>query len=486
MKKIISAVLVLLMVLSMTACGNDAAEQENATQGSAGQSVDASGNETSGVFMAGFGMADVTPNSSVNMAGYGDHDTRLSEGFVSYLEARVVAIMDENGDKMLFIVVDTSFAYPAVGKDTIAQIEKKLGIPEDHIVLSGTHTHNSVATWVTGNSDTVQFNKKYVDGCVKAAQTALDDLKPAEVYVGSAMTENLNFVRRYFMDDGSLTGDGTYGTGSKIVSHETEADREVQMVKFVREGGKDILITNFQAHPHLEGKLSSLSPDTIGAIRDSIEKKLDVHSLHFQGAAGNLNSSSRIDGETQTKNRIEYGGLFADFVAKEYDAMTKVKTGPIKISSMTYVGDSNHTMDHLIIPASTVMDQFNSGMSIAECTTLAQQLGLNSFYHARNIVNHSKKDREYKMDISAFSFGDVAGIVVPYEMFDTSGMEIKENSPFAKTIIAGYSYPGYQGYVPTEDAWTRGGYEVETSNYGPGNAEKLVDAYLGMLNELAK
>ena len=481
MKKLISVFLLVAMILAVVGCGGENA----APQG--GETAAASTSEASVAsgFMAGFGMADVTPKSSVNMAGYGDHDTRLSEGFVSYLEARVVAIMDENGEKMLFIVVDTSFAYPAVGKNTITQIEKALKIPADHIILCGTHTHNSVATWVTSNAATTQFNNKnYVDGCVKAAKAAVEDLKPAEVYVGSAMTENLNFVRRYFMDDGSLVGDGTYGTGSKIVSHETDADREVQMVKFVREGGKDILITNFQAHPHLEGKLAALSSDTIGAIRDSIEKKLDVHSLHFQGAAGNLNSSSRIEGETQTKKRTEYGDLFADFVADEYDAMTKVQTGPIKITSMTYVGDANHTMDHLIGPASTVMDKFNSGMSIDECTKLAQQLGLNSFYHARNIVNHAKKDREYKMDISAFSFGDVAGIVVPYEMFDTSGMAIKEGSPFAKTIIAGYSYPGYQGYVPTEEAWKHGGYEVETSNYGPGNAEKLVDAYLAMLDTL--
>jgi hypothetical protein len=475
MKKLFALLMTLAIVFSLCACGDGSAEAGNAatTEASSGAS-----------FMAGFGMVNVTPSDSVNMAGYGDHDTRLSDGYVSYLEARAVAIMDENGDKMLFIVVDTSFAYDVVGKDTITKIEKKLGIPEDHIVLCGTHTHNSVATWVTGNSATVQFNNKYVDGCIKAAEAAVEDLKPAEVYVGSAMTENLNFVRRYFMDDGSLIGDGTYGTGTTIVSHETEADREVQMVKFVREGGKDILITNFQAHPHLEGKLSSLSADTIGGMRDAIEKKLDVHSLHFQGAAGNLNSSSRIDGETQTKNRNEYGELFAGFVAKGYDSMTKVETGPIKITSMTYVGDANHSMDHLLVPASEVMGQFNAGMSIADCTKLAQELGLNSFYHARNIVNHAKKGKNYEMEISAFSFGDVAGIMVPYEMFDTSGMEIKENSPFAKTLIAGYAYPGHQGYVPTEDAWTRGGYEVETSNYGPGNAEKLVETYLGMLNDL--
>ena len=474
MKKLFALLMTFALVISLCACAS----------GTGAQDTEAATEATAASFMAGFGMTNITPTDAVNMAGYGDHDTRLSDGYVSYLETRVVAIMDENGDKMLFIVTDISFAYDAVGKQTIAKISKKLDIPEDHIVLCGTHTHNSVATWVTSNSGTVQFNNKYVEGCLKAAEAAVEDLKPAEVCVGSAMTENLNFVRRYFMDDGSLAGDGTYGTGTTIVAHETEADREVQMVKFVREGGKDILITQFQAHPHLEGKLTSLSADTIGGIRNSIEKSLDVHSLHFQGAAGNLNSSSRIEGETQTKNRNEYGDLFAAFVAKEYDAMTKVQTGPIKVTTMTYVGDANHSMDHLLMPASDVMAKFNGGMSIDDCTKYAKELGLNSFYHARNIVNHAKKGQTYEMSLAAFSFGDVAGIMVPYEMFDTNGMQIKESSPFAKTIIAGYAYPGHQGYVPTADAWTRGGYEVETSNYGPGNAEKLVDAYLGMLNEL--
>ena len=474
MKKIFVLFLSVCMILSMFACASGDNSQ---------QTVAIDHNEST-AFYAGFGKADITPEGSVNMAGYGDQATRLSNGFVSYLEARCVAIKDENGTIMLFVVTDISFAYDVVGKSAISTISKKLGVPEDHIILSGTHTHNSVATWETGNPDTVKFNDKYVKGCLAAATDAINDLKPAEAYVGSVNAEGMNFVRRYYMDDGSLCGDGTYGTGSTIVSHETEADSEVQMLKFVREGSKDILITNFQAHPHLEGKLATLSADTIGAIRDSIEKKLDVDCLHWQGAAGNLNSYSRIESEGGRIKRTEYGDKFAAFVAGGYDSMTKVETGPIKIVTTNYVGDANHSMDHLLTEALLVMDKFNSGVPIDECTKYAQEIGLNSFYHARNIVNHAKKGTTYDMDISAFSFGDVAGIVVPYEMFDTSGMAIKELSPFAKTFIAGYAYPGYQGYMPTALAWENGGYEVETSNYGPGNAEKLVDAYLGLLNEM--
>lgn len=476
MKKLICVILALVMLLTLAACGDNAPAGE--TSGTEG--------ETASNFMAGFGAVNITPNDSVNMAGYGDQDTRLSQGYVTYLEARAVAIVDENGEKMLFIVTDISFAYPAVGEAAVSKIAKELDIPKDHIILAGTHTHNSVATWVTSNSGTVAFNTKYVDGCLEAAEMALEDCKPAEVYVGSAETDRLNFVRRYIMDDGSLKGDGADGTGTYIVSHETEVDNEAQLLRFVREDGKDILCINFQAHPHLEGKMNTLSADTPSAVREAVENKLGVNCLYWQGAAGNINSSSRIDGETRTKNRKEYGELFADQIAQYVDSMTQVKTGPIKVTSMTYTGDANHTMDHLLIPASDVMAKFNAGVSIDECGVYAKELGLNSFYHARNIVSHAKLSSTYSMDISAFSFGDVSGVVVPYEMFDTSGMKIKADTPFEKTFIVGYAYPGYQGYIPTELAWEHGGYEVETSNYGPGNAEKLVEAYLGMLNELKK
>lgn len=478
MKKLLSVLLLLCMILSLAACAGGASSDK---PGEATQPT-----EKSAGFQAGFGKVDITPDGSVSMAGYGDQKTRFSSGFATYLEARAVAIIDENGDKLVFIVADTSFAYPAVAGNAITTISAKLGVPESHIIISGTHTHNSVATFETSTPDTVKFNTQYVDGCYEAAKMALEDCKPADIYVGSLETQNLNFVRRYFMDDGSICGDGTYGTGTTIVAHETEVDNEAQLLKFAREDGQDILVINFQAHPHLEGKLNSLSADTPAGVRDAVEKKFGVHCLYWQGAAGNINSASRIEGETLTKKRTEYGEIFAKQLSEVYDSMTQVQSGPIKVTSTVYSGDANHTEDHLLIEASDVMSRFQAGESIEKCTVYAKELGLNSFYHARNIVNHAKMGATYDMEISAFSFGDVAGVVVPYEMFDQSGMQIKEQSPFEKSFIIGYAYPGYQGYVPTALAWEHGGYEVETSNYGPGNAEKLVDAYLGLLNDLKK
>lgn len=73
--------------------------------------------------------------------------------------------------------------------------------------------------------------------------------------------------------------------------------------------------------------------------------------------------------------------------------------------------------------------------------------------------------------------------VVPYEMFDTNGMYIKENSPFQMTFVATCANGGY-GYFPSLVACKNGGYEPDTGKYEHGSAEILADLYVQMLKDL--
>jgi hypothetical protein len=105
-------------------------------------------------------------------------------------------------------------------------------------------------------------------------------------------------------------------------------------------------------------------------------------------------------------------------------------------------------------------------------------------FHANRIRGNAQLMEYQNMDLYAWSFGDVSGVVVPYEMFDTNGMEIKTGTPFAMTFIISYAWPAYMGYIASELAWTNGGYECDNSVYVRGTAEELVATYLDMLTEL--
>lgn len=474
MKRIFTLFLAMLMVLSLIACG--AGGSAETTQAATAEAA---------CFKAGFGYANITPKQDgLPMAGYSDG--RVSAGYMTYLEARAVAVQDEAGEILLFVTADLSFIRPKFGKQVMEKMTQQLGLPEDHIILSGTHTHGSIETESLSAKGVPEFNEFASNGMVEAARLAIEDLKPAEIYVGTAITENLNFVRRYFMDDGSFTTDNFPGTGTKVVSHETEADPQLVMTRFVREGGKDILISNFQAHPHLEGKFEGVSAETVGAMRDAFEAEFDVHSLHWQGAAGNLNSRSRIDGETRTKDRKEYAQLMLGYAKPVFESMTKVESGPIQVKSYDYVAIIDRSRDHLIDAARQVTDYFKAGNNAEACKPLANELGLVGYHQAMRIVWNYENGESFDAKLIAWSFGDVSGIVTEYELFDTAGMYIKENSPFEQTFIVGYAYPGTGSYIPDVAAYANGGYERDSCRYVSGTSEEMCDIYLDLLNQMHK
>lgn len=436
-----------------------------------------------GGFQVGFGRAEITPQDSVPMASYGNAKNRMSEGLFSYLYLNVLAINDGE-NTMLLMTIDHSWFSNVLFSPFLSEITARFGIPSENVLAQGTHTHAGPEVSLTEISAMAQSNSRTLSEGIKAVEQALNDLKPATAYVGSTTTTNLNHVRRYIMDDGSLTGDNYPGTGTKRVKHETEADREVQLLKFQREGGEDILIVNFQAHPHLEGKTLNLSAQTPGAIRDAVEKKYNAKCIYWQGAAGNLNTHSSLEGETPTKDNKEYAQLMLGHIDSVYNSMTPVETGPIKIVRQTVTCQVNHSDDGLLGVAHEVNNIWTKTNNSSKAMAVGKEHGIKSVYHASAIINRANLGATNDLKIAAFSFGDVSGVVVPYEMFDTSAMQIKTATPFTKTFIFGYANPGSYSYMPDAAAFDNVGYEGNQCRYVRGTAEQLVSAYLDMLNEM--
>lgn len=474
MKRIISLLLILCLALGLVACGGGTAAGGEETQA-----------KPKGQFKAGFGMQDVTPEGSVPLASYGDSRERMSTGMYSYLEARCVAIQDENGDLLLFITGDLSWVPNNLGAQVRTNLAKELGIPENHIILSGTHTHAGVDTSLVDIPTVVAFNTKFVDGLMQSARDAIADLKPAQVYVGSVQTEGLTFVKNYIMDDGSHAGDNFFGTGTTYVAHDAEPDQELQMMKFVREGGKDILIAQFQAHPHLEGKTTNLSAQLFGYFRDAVERDMDIYCLAWNGAAGNLNSNTRIAEERRTSDKNEWAQILCDYVKSGYDSMTQVETGPIKVAEVNYTATVNHAWDDYVDEAYMVLEYYEQTKDDKAASLYAESLGLyRCWRHARAIPGHAHAGETKDIYMHSWSFGDVSGVVLPYEMFCQTGMNIKAGSPFEKTFIVGYSWPSYTTYIPTREAFEIGGYEVGNCYFVSGTAEEMEGIYLDLLKSM--
>lgn len=465
MKKFLSLLLVAILLLGLCAC---------APQG-----------DSQASFQVGYGKADITPKNTSGVI-LGGHAQRESTGLLEYLYAIVVAVTDPQGNTLLLITSDLSGDNEyALAKSARQAINKKFNIPEDHIMVGATHNHNAPNT---AKSENAAYVKLWNERVLEAVQAALDDRKPAQMYIGTTETENLTFTRRYWLENGMLRGDNyNYLEESPIKEHETQADQEMQLVKFTREGGKDIIMMNWQAHAHKLGYSTEISTDYPGPFRDAVDKELDCLSVFYQGAAGNLNPRSEIKGE-DTFAVGEYKALgkkLAEYVVAAQSNMKQVQTGNVQVKQIQYEGTVNHTQDNLSSYCQQIAERYKSTGDQPDSIEFGKQWGIYGHMEASAILYRMRFGDTTTLELDVISIGDVSFVTMPVEFFDTTGKQIKDQTPFEMTVLMGHTN-GDGRYVPTREGYQNGGYEAYNSVFVPGTAEACVEEYLKALNELHK
>ena len=491
MKKLIAMLLAAAFVFGLCACG-----------GNSGGSTAETTAAQEGSFRAGFGKADITPQDpSVPMGGYhSDTSKRMSTGLLSYLYAFAVAVQDGEGNTAMLVSVDMCGMSVTMMDEVRGWAQRELGIPQENIIISAVHQHSTPDPDNAKEETSVRYRNLLIAELQKAMKAAVEDLAPAEIYVNTVTTEALSFVRNYWTKNGTLAGTNykiddltLYG----IDRHESDADPEMRLLKFVRQDKNDILMVNFQAHPHMgtATKETKIHSDWPGVMRDAVTEALGVDCVYFSGASGNLNSTSRIEEENITTDVKEHGKRAAEYVIGAENSYTKVESGKVACREITYTYEADHSMDHLLPQATLVAKADASGSGASEL--LKKYPEIHSTFHANAVVNKAKAGATKDLTISAVTFGDVAFTCHPYEMFDTNGMELRSGTlgngnydaedqlenPFAMTFIATKANAS-MGYIPSRLGYTNGGYSTDIARYAPGTGEQLVGDYLRLLNEL--
>ena len=209
----------------------------------------------------------------------------------------------------------------------------------------------------------------------------------------------------------------------------------MQIVRFARENRKDIVLVNWQSFVGKQGNNNYISPDFIGPLRNKVEQQLDVHCIYYEGAAGNLSFSDLLTGKgssTGWQQAVAYGELAADFVISALnndDAFEQIRTGEISVRQTKFIAQQ----------------------------TLAE--------------------------VNFVSAGDLSFLSLPMELFDSLGVKIKQETPFTMTVLMGYTN-GIGQYLPSQLAFSNGGYEAVHTSFRSGEGEKFVQFCLENLNEL--
>lgn len=491
MKKWIALVLSAIMVLSICGCGKTETPAAQEAQTQIVETVDITGK-----FAIGFGRMDISPKEAVPISGITANGTdRMSTSIHDTLYVSCIAMTDENGDTRLLMSWDLQGSYAEVLDSIRTLISQDVNVPLENITLTAIHTHSGPAV----RDNTVAYMAEYRTmlgvQCIEAARAAMADRKPAEVYYSQVEVEGMNSIRHYTneLEDGSLIYWGDqYRVGTCSVNtttkHVAEPDRTMYIIRFQREGDKDVVLANWRAHPHLFTSSSSyrVSADFIGAFRTAAEAYYDCYFTYFQGAAGNVNATSKISGELKTKDYGEYGHIMAEYMLQAMENETKVETTTIQSRQNQRVFEQNHTTDHLVAYATVCRRMWQTGSSNAEATAYGEPYGVYGPVAAASIISRAKKGATITSELNAFAIGDqICFVTAPHELFDTNSVWLEGQSPYDVTLTFGYTN-AMNGYVPSAAAFEYGCYEANCTNLMPGGGELIQEEFLVMLNDMFK
>ncbi len=421
---------------------------------------------------AGFSEADITPE--IGMERPGTYHKMFHKAFRDPLKVRC-SVWENDGVKVALIGIDSIMAPRFFVKECRKQIAAHTGIPETNIMIGASHTHVGGPLWgfePESFADAPQLIQdlalkessscdiKYVETAtartVSAAIEAHAGLEPVKVSVGSGKAENVAFSRRFKMRGG---GTATHpGKGNPdILEPEASGDPEVGLVTAWKENGELAgCIVNFSCHCTTYGE--GISADWVAWMEASIQRSMDSTApvVFLQGACGDITQiNNLVPGEQESGEK--YSRRVGVTVGAEVLKML-VSAEPGDASPLAVAGKI------LSIPR-----RKPSRASIAEAEKI---IGDEEFKNQQKIKWTSAKERlvldyicrkepEAEIEIQAVQIGPAVFLSNPAEYFSSSGIEIKQGSPFPYTFVVELAN-GCCGYVPSEAAFgpDGGGYET--------------------------
>ena len=418
------------------------------------------------VLKAGIAKTDITPTESLYMGGYGLR-VGPSDGVYGKIYIRAV-VFDDGTNKVAFIEGDViGFGnYDEIRQ----QVSNATGIPFEYVILGCVHNH-SAPTPRGSNADS-DWYKQFNNNIILTVKKAIDNLEPVKIGGGTGHSKvainrrkriKENILSYITYDENAASQSfGKFKTDNPVKVQEIEGvvrlgnnpegliDDEVGILRIDDMYGRPkAVFINYACHAtSLGGRNNTISPEWNGHMIEYFEKNVPgVIGIYAQGAAGDINP------------RV-VGGLDG------------------------YKGNLGKTAELGYEIGKEVVDVFNS---IKTYNAVNSQIKLvqKDILCPRNYrdLRNDFKNTTVTVPITAVRIDDFTWVTFPGELFHEIGKRIKSSTHTKYPFIVGYCN-GSVGYLPTQKAFSEGGYEPAGSRFDPISEHVLVKEIKNMLIKL--
>ena len=401
---------------------------------------------------AGVAKVNITPSVGIDLAGYGARE-KSSQGIADNLYSKALVLGD--GEKSIAIVTNDLIGLDEKSIDKIRKIaEEKTGIKSSNIMVSSSHTHSGPTTiFLRGmgkiDMDYLSLLEKTIAGGISIA---FQNIREASLGAGRGKIK-INVNRRGRTPEREIR---------LLPNPEGIVDDEVDVIVINDQENNPIAtLVNYACHAVVLGPENLLiSADYPGATQRFIEKKKGGIALFTNGCCGDLNPIIH-SGNLQDVEKL--GVLLGKEVLKVSEAIStssevKFKMLSEKILLPLQGFPSLEKMEGILKEKNKELEKIKRRKHTFSEFNVAKAM----FEWARDslkAIKEKKTPRNIEIEIQVFAFDRGILIGLPGEVFCEIGLKIKEKSPFNYTFIFGYTN-GEIGYIPTKEAFSQGGYEV--------------------------
>ena len=424
-------------------------------------------------FQVGIGREKITPPLGTLLHGYVPYRPALA----LHDDVFVTAFAFGYGDtRALLLSCDLCLLSERSLEAVWEEIEKETGISRENMLIACTHTHSGPVThWkMSGEINFTWDILRYA--AAKAAKAALENLRPAQMGVGTTES-HVGVNRRQIKEDGSvILGQNPYGP----------YDPQMTVISFREPDGTPIgNLIHYGCHNTGSGKNDEITRDWCGVAIDRLEQQSGGVTAFINGCGGDVGprlANGRTTGNLQLA--LELGGQAAVDAVRAWRSIKIWEDAPtlklirenVRLPFMK-VG----TPDEIRAQAAALGDPEKLvGLMRSSYDNLMERA---EYIEAGNVPE------EYQdLPHTAIAIGPLAFYGIPFEPFSILTLRVKEHSPYPYTLGVGYANGSFS-YFPSMDQLIRGGYEVrmfQTMNQIPFAEDAEQHYVTGCLDMLRK
>ncbi len=448
---------------------------------------------------AGISRICITPPVGILMGGA---FTRPKAQYVhDDLWARCL-FLENDGKRLALLTCDlVGLRYEMI--DTVlADLKAGLGLKAEELIVSCTHNHSGPDTAsIIHGPVRVPYMDELASKLSRVAQDAASNVRPATVGHAVGRLDGVCANRRIRVKDGKVRMNWEAVPEEDIVERgPIDADLGVLRV----DGTSRVplaAVVHFACHAAVVSPAPrQISADYPGYACRMIERLWGsgTTAMFVNGAFGNVNhilqptSYNAMACGTAADRPFEEAERVGQSVAAEaLRLLPDIKTADASIRSVAKslsLGLRRPPIANLE-EAKAVVRREKARVEQASARgddTEASQAHIDLTY-AEHWVRMLEQDTwEAEMRLSAVHIGDLGISCISGEPFVEIGFDIKKGSPFDTTWVLGNTN-GYTGYLPTEESFVQGGYEVRTCGWSKWreDADKIVVQHsIRLLDEL--